>query len=112
MISKGNVKLIVDQNGRATLSGQAGPLTFSGKPALDQLGVSIKRIRVNFNNKSSMKIGYSATVSLEIISMTVKGSFDLEELITSCSGFLCKAAKALTSRKASVDRELKNIMGR
>ncbi len=111
MAKVGNAKLTVDQNGNAILSGSAGVLTFSGKPVLEKIGVKIKRVSVNFSNEGGMKVGYSATYSLEIISVTVKGEFDLEALITSCSGLLCQAARALKGRHQVYEMELQKIMG-
>jgi hypothetical protein len=58
-----------------------------------------------------MKVGYSATYSFEIISVTVKGEFDLEALFTSCSGLLCQAARALKGRHQAYEMELQKIMG-
>ena len=112
MAKKGNARLIINQNGKATLSGAAGILTFCGKPALEKLGVAIKRVKVNFSNEGNMTVGYSATFTLEIISMTVKGRFDLEALITSCSGLVCQAARAFRRRNRTLDMELKKIMGK
>lgn len=67
---------------------------------------------VNFENKEKIKVGYSATFNLEVISLTVIGGFDLEELITSCSGLLCQAARALKGRHKAYDMELQRIMER
>ena len=112
MAQKGSAKLTVDQNGNATLSGSAGILTFSGKPVLDKIGVKIKRVSVDFTNEDGRKIGYRATISLyEIAGITVIGEFDLEALITSCSGLLCQAARALKGRHQVYEMELQRIMG-
>lgn len=111
MAQKGSARLTVDQDGKATLSGTAGIFTFSGTPVLEKIGVKVKRVSVNFNNEDGKKIGYSATFSLEVISMTVIGEFDLEALITSCSGLLCQAARALKGRNQAYEMELQQIMG-
>lgn len=111
MAQKGSAKLTVDRDGNATLSGSVGRLTFSGAPALEKIGAKIKRVSVNFNNKDGMKVGYTATFDLEYIKLSVLGSFDLEELITSCSGLLCNAARALKNRHRGYDMELQKIMG-
>ena len=74
--------------------------------------MAIKRVKVNFSNEGDMIIGYSATFTLEIVSMTIKGKFDLEALITSCSGFLCQAARALTRKDRTLDMELEKITGK
>ena len=109
---KGNFKLTVDQNGQALLMGKAGALTFSGETALKAVGVRIKRVSVNFTKGEGDLVEYKATFSLEIISMSVGGSFDIEELITSCSGMLCKAAKAMKQRNILYENELQKIMGK
>ncbi len=111
MAKKGNAKLTVDQDGNATLSGSAGIMRFSGSPVLESIGAKIKRVSVSFNNKGGMKVGYTATFDLEYIKLSVLGEFDLEELITSCSGLLCRAARALKGRNQAYDRELQKIMG-
>ncbi len=111
MAKKGPAKLTVDQDGNATLSGSAGIVTFNGNPVLQKVGVKIKRVSISFSNKDDMKVGYHATFDLEYIKLSVMGSFDLEELITSCSGLLCKAARALKGRHHAYDMELKKVMG-
>ncbi len=111
MVEKGPAKLIVDQSGNAKLSSSAGIITFSGSPVLDEIGTKIKSFSISFNNKGNMQVGYTATVNLKIVAMTVVGDFDLEELITSCSGILCKAAKALKGRHHAYEMELQEIMG-
>ncbi len=86
-------------------------VTFSGSPVLDEIGAKIKRVRVSFNNKGGMKVGYNATFDLEYMKLTVLGDFDLEELITSCSGLLCRTARSLKGRHQAHDMELRKIMG-
>lgn len=111
MAKKGGARLTIDQNGKATLSGTAGIVTFSGSPVLDKIGATIKRVSVSFNNKGGMNVGYNATFDLEYMKLTVMGDFDLEKLITSCSGLLCRAARALKGRHHAYDMELQKIMG-
>ena len=57
-----------------------------------------------------MNVGYTATFDLKYIKLSVSGSFNLEELITSCSGLLCRAARSLKGRHQAYDLELKKIM--
>lgn len=111
MAQKGGAKLTVDQEGYATLSGSAGILTFSGTPVLEKIGAKIKRVSVSFEHKEGMKVDYTATFDLEYIKLSVIGDFDLEALITSCSGILCQAARALKGRNQAYDMELQRIMG-
>lgn len=111
MAQKGGAKLTVDQDGNATLSGSAGILTFSGTPVLEKIGAKIKRVSVSFEHNEGMKVNYTATFDLEYIKLSVLGDFDLEALITSCSGILCQAARALKGRNQAYDMELQRIMG-
>lgn len=111
MAQKGGAKLTVDQDGNATLSGSAGILTFSGTPVLEKIGTKIKRVSVSFEHTEGMKVGYTATFDLEYIKLSVLGDFDLEALITSCSGLLCQAARASKRRHQAYDLELQRIMG-
>jgi len=104
-------ELTVDSQGNARLSGSAGSLTFNGAPALETLGVSYRRLSVNFTNRDDMEIGYRATINLAVISVSASGTFDLEELITSCSGLLCQAARALKGRNRAYEAELQRVMG-
>ncbi|HEY9098448.1 MAG TPA: hypothetical protein VIN38_06235 [Thiobacillus sp.] len=111
MAQKGGAKLTVDQDGNATLSGSAGILTFSGTPVLEKIGTKIKRVSVSFDHKDGMKVDYTATFDLEYIKLSLLDDFDLEELITSCSGLLCQTARALKGRSQAYDMELQRIMG-
>jgi hypothetical protein len=86
-------------------------LTFSGTPVLENIGAKIKRISVSFNNKDERNIGYTATFDLTYIKLSVSGEFNLEDLVTSCSGWLCQAARALKGRNHAYDLELQKIMG-
>lgn len=111
LAQSGNATLIVDDNGRATLSGSAGIVTFSGSPVIEKIGVKVKRVSVNFSNEEGMAVGYTATFELMYLKLLVSGTFDLEALITSCTGLLCRAARALNGRHKAYDNELREIMG-
>lgn len=111
LAKKGNAQLSVDQNGNATLSSSAGLLTFNGTQVLESVGAKIKRVNVNFNNNDGQRIGYTATFDLEYLKLSVSGNFDLKDLITSCSGLLCIAARSLQGRNHVYDMELQRIMG-
>ena len=111
LAKKGSVQLSVDQNGNATLSSAAGFITFSGTQVLETVGAKIKRISVNFNNSDGQRIGYNASFDLEYLKLSVSGNFDLKDLITSCSGLLCIAARSLHGRHHGHDMELQRIMG-
>ena len=115
MAKKGAAKLTVDSDGNATLSGSAGVVTFSGTPVLKQIGAKIKRVSIRFQNDSEkqgdMIIGYTASFDLGVIQLTVSGNFDLEKLITSCSGLVCIAARLFQNRNRALDIEMQKIMG-
>ncbi len=107
----GTAQLSVDQNGNATLTSSAGFLTFSGNQVLNTIGAKIKRISVDFNNIDGERIGYTASFDLEYLELSVSGSFNLKTLITSCSGLLCIAARALQGKHHAYNMELQRIMG-
>lgn len=108
----GNFKLTVDQDGNATLSGSAGILTFKGDTALSSLGAKLKNVSIMFSHGEGNNVNYTAMYSFSgAANITLTGSFDIEELITSCSGLLCRAARALKGRNAAYEMELKKIMG-
>jgi len=109
--SKGNFTIKVNQNGQATLTGKTGSLIFNGKPVLEAIGAKIKRISILFYKDKKFRVKYKATFSLELISLSVRGSFDIEKLLTSCSGILCQAIRAIKNRNAKQERKYKQIMG-
>ena len=109
--SKGPFKLTVDQSGHATLSASAGKMNFSGSPALEKIGANIKSVSVNFSNGGGSKVNYHASFDIKVAKIAFTGDFDIEELIASCSGLLCQAAKAMKGRHQMYEIELKKIMG-
>lgn len=110
--SKGGFKLSVDSTGSATLSGSAGNLTFRGDPVLNGLGARVKAASVIFSNGEGGNVHYTATFSFGgAASISLTGMFDVETLILSCSGFLCRAARALKGRHQGYEMELKRVMG-
>ncbi len=110
--SKGNYKLTVDEKGTVSLSGSVGMLTFKGDSALQDLGAKLKNASISFTKGDSNNIKYTATFNfISAASISVSGSFDIEELILSCSGLLCRAAKALKGRHAAYEAQLQKIMG-
>lgn len=108
---KGPAKLTVDQYSNATLASSAGIVTFKGSPALEALGAKVKAFSVNFTNSDGMTIRYTASVDVKAMTVLVSGSFDLEALITSCSGLLCRASRAMKGRSHALELEQQRIMG-
>ncbi len=103
----GPASISVDSNGIATLSGKAGNVTFSATDALKELGLEIRRVGISMDVNGEGELGYTARFMFAgALALSVRGTIDVEELILSCSGLLCRAARALKSRTASTDREL------
>ncbi|WP_104025518.1 hypothetical protein [Vibrio hyugaensis] len=111
MLKAGNAKLTVNQNGDCVLSGKAGIVTFKGKGVLEELGVEVKRIGVSFKIAEDGNVEYSGTMTWGFFSVSVKGIFNAEELILSCSGLLCRAARAYKNRPDQIERQLATAMG-
>jgi len=110
---KGKFKLTVDEQGNAILSGSMGMLTFKANSALEDLGVKIKNISISFSKGDDNDVRYTAMfIFIGITAISVSGKFNVEELILSCSGLLCIAARALKGRHAAYDMELQKIMER
>ncbi len=57
-----------------------------------------------------MEVGYAANIDLSLIHLTFAGRFDLEALITACSGLLCKAANLMKGRTEIIDQEIHKAM--
>ena len=109
--SKGSIKLTVDESGKATLSSKGGVLTFKGDPALESMGLSVKFISVAFERNDDGTLKYSGSFKIGFATLFVNGRFDVERLILSCSGILCKAARALKNRNHILrNQELEEIM--
>jgi hypothetical protein len=107
----GSAKLTVNNDGSAVLSGSVGVVTFNGKRTIKELGLETQFFEVLFSNKDGMNIGYTAGVRFGRAKVSVIGSFNLEELITSCSGMLCNAARSLKHQREERERILKEVMG-
>jgi len=111
VMDKGMFKLTMDADGNVELSGKSGHLRFSGKPALEQIGVSMKRLTVNFVGGQNGNVHFIASIDLKITMFTVSGDFNIVDLITACSGLLCQAARLLKGRNLAAESELQIIMG-
>ncbi|CAG23262.1 hypothetical protein [Photobacterium profundum] len=111
MLDAGFIKLTVNERGNALLSGKAGVVTFSGLDVINELGMQVKRVSVSIKNEGKGQASYTATLNLGLISTSIKGSFNVEELITQCSGLLCIAARRLKNRPAYIEKKLLEAMG-
>jgi len=107
----GPASISIDSNGRATLSGKAGKVTFSATEAMKELGIQVRRVGVSMNVNSEGELDYTARFMFAgALALSVRGTIDVEELILSCSGWLFRAARALKGRTTSVDRELERAL--
>lgn len=79
-------------------------MTFNGTPALRELGLEVGVARINFSAGDEGTVRYNGTLRIGFASVSVGGDVDIDKLITSCSGFLCHAARILQGR--SLQREL------
>lgn len=103
----GPVKLSVDHHGLATLDGRAGKVTFSAQKGLRELGMELRMADVSMHVDDQGLIQFTASFRfLRAASATTRGSIDVEKLITSCSGLLCAAARALIGARKSRDNQL------
>lgn len=108
----GAFKLTVDQDGNAELTGKAGIVRFTGDPTLQKMGIAINRMTVNFSGDENGDVTYTAGVGVRNgVVMAVHGTFNIVDLITSCSGLLCRAARLLKGRSPAADMELQRVMG-
>ncbi|WP_036801753.1 hypothetical protein [Photobacterium marinum] len=112
MLDVGTAKLTVDSRGNSILSGKVGVVTFSGKDAIEELGLQVKRVAVSFKKEGSGSVSYTATLHLGLISTSIKGSFNIEELLLSCSGLLCIVARRIKGRPAYIEEQLAKAMGK
>ncbi|ELR63116.1 hypothetical protein C942_04103 [Photobacterium marinum] len=87
-------------------------VTFSGKDAIEELGLQVKRVAVSFKKEGSGSVSYTATLHLGLISTSIKGSFNIEELLLSCSGLLCIVARRIKGRPAYIEEQLAKAMGK
>lgn len=108
--SKGNLKLTVDTQGHAVLSGDAGMVVFKADSALKELGAKVKNVSILFSKgKGDFDLNYTAMVSFfGAASISTSGAFNLEKLLLSCSGLLCIAARSYRNsdqkiREAMID---------
>lgn len=109
---KGNFKITIDQNGKVKLHGSAGVLSFNGGTALEAIGAKVKFATIHFSKAEGDNINYKANFSFAggVASILLTGTFNIEDLITSCSGLLCQAARLLKGNNKINEKRLKEIM--
>lgn len=103
----GPLKLSVDHRGNASLDGKAGSVSFSVSQAMRELGMQVRMIDISMRVDEKGLLHYTASFSFQrALSLTTRGSLDVEKLITACSGLLCKAARALMGAQRARDQVL------
>ena len=103
----GNVTLSVDHRGNASLSGNAGRVSFSGDRALREIGVDSGTVQVLLSVNEHGHVRYNAQLRAGFATIGAVGSIDIDGLITACSGPLCHVARLLQGRSAEVDRAVR-----
>ena len=107
----GPITLSVDDKGQATLSGNAGRVSFVARETLREIGVNAGVFRAMMSVNDAGDLRFNARIRVGFASISASGSIDVEKLITTCSGILCRAARALQGRPAQVDRQLQEALG-
>lgn len=104
---KGPFSLKISDNGDAMLTGKAGVVRFSAKEEIKSIGLELKAVSIMFSGAKGGKIRYLAafkfagSVSIEFTSL-----LDIENLILSCSGLLCRAARLMKERHQRIDSSI------
>lgn len=105
----GAATLSIDDRGNARLSGTAGVVTFSASDLVRQIGLSLRAVSVTFRSGSTGDLRYTATYRFAgAASLSVSGGIDVEALMMACSGWLCRAARALGGRREAIDQRIRH----
>lgn len=109
----GPLRLSVDSRGDARLSGTAGVVTFSASELLREIGFTLRGVSVTFRPESADDLRYTATYRFAgIASLSVSGGIDVQALMMACTGWLCRAARALGARREAIDRRIqREVLG-
>lgn len=108
---KGSFKISVDQSGNASLSSSVGIVTFKGSPALESLGLKLKRASISFTRGEGFTASYIASFNFGVFVGSYSGIVDVERLIIACSGLLCIASRGIKGRDKHLEDELNKAMG-
>ena len=96
----------IDEKGKVELSGKMGHFKFDGKPTLEKMGVDLKMASLMFSNGGHNQLNYSAKIKLAAVEFEYSSTLNIEELMLSCSGLLCIAARGMKDRTNQIDRSL------
>ena len=109
--SSGNLTLKVDSSGQAVLGGSMGAVRFNGAPALSSFGVQVGAVFVRMASAGSGRLRLSGGIRVRGQLVAVRGTVDIEKLITTCSGLVCEAARLLRGRSMRIENALRNAVG-
>lgn len=107
----GPASISVLSDGTATLSGKAGNVSFSANQAVRELGLEVRRVGISMSVNADGDLEYTARFLFAgALALSVRGTIDVEELLLSCSGILCQAARAMQGRTASTNRAIEKAL--
>lgn len=106
--SKGPFTLKINERGEATLTGKSGVVRFDVNDEIKQFGLDIKMVSVMFSGGNEGKLHYMASFNfLGSVRVEFSSVIDIEKLILSCSGLLCRAARLLKNRHQQIDQSIR-----
>ncbi|KKO47155.1 hypothetical protein WG68_00420 [Arsukibacterium ikkense] len=104
---KGPFTLKVNERGEAMLIGKAGTVRFDVSEEVKQIGLDLKMVSVMFSGGREGKLHYMASFNFAGgVKVEFSSILDIEKLILSCSGLLCRAARLLKGRHQQIDQSV------
>ena len=101
---KGPFTMRIDEDGNVTMAGKAGMVHFSGKPALEEVGIDLEYGSIMFSNAGSNKLHYAVSLKFRgVLKVEYSNFIDVEKLLLGCSGLLCIAARGLRNRQQQIE---------
>ncbi len=107
--TKGPFQMRIDQNGDVEVSGKKAHFKIKGKPVLDEMGLDLKAGSIMFSNAGDNRLNYTIKAKVGVVDVEYHSMINVEELLLSCSGLLCRAARALKDRTNQIDRSLQGL---
>lgn len=101
---KGRLKIKVNQSGKVILTAKGKNKSFYASPEMIGLGTTFKMASVTVMSKGE-DIRYSAKFYFwrKAASVAINGTINFEKLILSCSGLLCRSARAMKESKKRIE---------
>lgn len=104
---KGPFTLKVNERGEAMLTGKAGNVRFDVSEEVKQIGLDLKVVTIMFSGSKDGKLRYMASFNFAGgVKVEFSSLLDVEKLILSCSGLLCRAARLLKNRHKQIDQSI------